>query len=69
MTELTDPDIPAANKTDSVTPGSSPNEAGTIDDHLTRMKVFGGILPLPFVVTNIQPAPNSLAGAPRHDRS
>jgi hypothetical protein len=63
MTELTDPDIPAANKTDSVTPGFSPDEAGTIDDHLTRMKVFGGILPLPFVVTNIQPAPNRYAGA------
>jgi hypothetical protein len=60
---LTDPDIPAANKTNIVTPGFAPDEAGTIDDHLTRMKVFGGILPLPFVVTNIQPAPNSLAGA------
>jgi hypothetical protein len=63
MAELTDPDIPAANKGDIVTPDFSLDEAGTIDDHLTRMKVFGGILPLPFVVTNIQPAPNSLAGA------
>jgi hypothetical protein len=61
--ELTDPNIPAGNKGDIVTPGFSPDEAGTIDDHLTRMKVFGGILPLPFVVTNIQPAPDSLAGA------
>jgi hypothetical protein len=59
---LTDPDIPAANKTNIVTPGFAPDEAGTIDDHLTRMKAFG-VLPLPFVVTNIQPAPNNLAGA------
>jgi hypothetical protein len=63
MTELTDPDIPAANKTNIVTPGFSPDEAETIDNHLTRMKVFGGILPLPFHVTDIQPAPNNFAGA------
>jgi hypothetical protein len=60
---LTDPDIPAANKTNIVTPGFSPDEAGTIDNHLTRMRVFGGILPLPFVVTDIEPAPNNSAGA------
>src|ERR1700728_3555380 len=59
---LTDPDIPAANKTNIVTLGFSPDEAGTIDDHLNRMNAFG-VLPLPFVVTNIQPAPNNLAGA------
>jgi hypothetical protein len=62
LAELTDPDIPAANKTNIVTPGFSPDEAGTIDDHLTRMDAFG-VLPLPFVVTDIQPAPNNLAGA------
>ena len=60
---LTDPDIPAANKTNIVTPGFSPDEAGTIDDHLIRMRNFGGILPLPFVVTDIRAAPNNLAGA------
>jgi hypothetical protein len=59
---LTDPDIPAANKTNIVTPGFTSDEAGTIDDHLNRMNAFG-VLPLPFVVTNIQPAPNNLAGA------
>jgi hypothetical protein len=59
---MTDPDIPAANKSNIVTPGFSPDEAGTIDDHLNRMNAFG-VLPLPFVVTNIQPAPNNLAGA------
>jgi hypothetical protein len=62
MAKLTDPGIPAANKTDIVTPGFTPDEAGTIDDHLNRMNAFG-LLPLPFVVTDIQPAPNNLAGA------
>jgi hypothetical protein len=60
MAELTDPDIPAANKTNIVTPGFSPEEAGTIDDHLNRSR---NQLPLNFVVTNIQPAPDNLAGA------
>jgi hypothetical protein len=60
MAELTDPDIPAVNKTDIVTPGFSPEEAGTIDDHLNRMR---RVLPLDFFVTDIEPAPNKLAGA------
>jgi hypothetical protein len=60
MDKLTDPDVPAANKTDIVTPGFSPDEAGTIDDHLTRMRAFGrGLLPPLFHVTDIQPAPNN----------
>lgn len=37
MAELTDPNVPAVNKADIVTPGFSPDEAGTIDDHLRRM--------------------------------
>lgn len=37
MAELTDPNKPAANKTDIVTPGFTPEEAQTIDDHLHRM--------------------------------
>jgi hypothetical protein len=60
MAELTDPDRPAASKTDVVTPAFSPDEAGTIDDHLNRSRRN---LPLNFVVTNIQPAPNNSAGA------
>ena len=60
MAELTDPNIPAANKGNIVTPGLSPDEAGTIDDHLNRMRRQ---LPINFVVTDIQPAPNNLAGA------
>ena len=63
MAELTDPNIPAVNKTDIVTPGFSPDEAGTIDDHLSRMNAHGGTLPLNFVVTDIQPVPNNSAGA------
>ena len=51
MDKLTDPDIPAASKTDIVSPGFSPDEAGTIDGHLHRM--VGKELPLNFVVTNI----------------
>jgi hypothetical protein len=62
LSGMTDPDVPAANKTNIVTPGFSPDEAGTIDDHLNRMNAFG-VLPLPFVVTDIQSAPDNLAGA------
>ena len=62
MSELTDPNRPAASKSDIVTPGFSPDEAGTVDDHLRRMNA-GGMLPLPFDVTDIQPAPNNFAGA------
>jgi hypothetical protein len=61
LSELTDPDIPAANKTDIVTPGFSPEEAQKLDDRLNRMR--GPALPLHFVVTEIQPAPNNFAGA------
>jgi hypothetical protein len=63
MAELTDPDIPTANKTNIVTPGFSPDEGGTIDDHLHRMDAHGRILPLPFIVTDIEPAPDNLVGA------
>lgn len=34
-----------------------------IDNHLHRMDVFGGILPLPFAVRDIVPAPNNFSGA------
>jgi hypothetical protein len=59
MAELTDPDIPAANKGNIVTPGFSPDEAGTIDDHLNRMRHRS--LPFPFVASDIQPV--AMAGA------
>jgi hypothetical protein len=63
LAELTDPNIPAANKTNIVSPGFSPDEAGTIDDHLHRMDAFGGLLPPAFVVTDIESAPANMAGA------
>jgi hypothetical protein len=62
MAKLTDPGIPAANKTDIVTPGFAPDEAQTVNDHLNQMNA-DGLLPLGFVVTNIQPAPDNFAGA------
>lgn len=62
LAELTDPNIPAANKTDVVTPGFAPEEAEVIDDHLNRTNAFG-YLPYDFVVTDIEPAPANQAGA------
>lgn len=62
MAELTDPDRPAASKTDIVTPRFSPEEAGTIDDHLNSLNSHG-YMPFTFVVTDIQPAPANFAGA------
>jgi hypothetical protein len=62
MAELTDPNIPAANKANVVTPGFTPEEAATIDDHLNRTNAAGD-LPYNFVVTDIVPAPDKSAGA------
>ena len=62
MAELTDPNKPAVAKNDAVTPAFTPQEAAAIDDHLHKM-ANKRLLPLPFVVTNIQPAPNNFAGA------
>jgi hypothetical protein len=61
MQQLTDPDIPAMSKGNIVTPGFTPDEAGTIDDHLHRTDA-AGLLPYPFVVTDIVPAPANFAG-------
>ncbi|BBZ25408.1 hypothetical protein MHIB_38260 [Mycolicibacter hiberniae] len=62
MAELTDPNIPALNKSNIVTPGFSPGEAQTIDQRL-RETQDAGLLPYHFVVSNIQPAPDNFAGA------
>jgi hypothetical protein len=62
MQQLTDPNIPAANKGNIVTPGFTPDEAGTIDDHLNSLNSHG-YMPFTFVVTDIQPAPANFAGA------
>ena len=64
LAKMTDPGIPAASKTDIVTPGFTPDEAQTIDDHMNRMNAPQfALLPPDFVVTDIQPAPNNFAGA------
>lgn len=62
MAELTDPNVRAANKTDVVTPGFTPEEAQTIDDRL-RATQEAGLLPYNFVVSDIEPAPDNSAGA------
>jgi hypothetical protein len=62
VNELIDSDIPAANKTDIVTPGFTPDEAQEIDDHLRDMDARR-YPPMNIVISNIQPAPNNLAGA------
>jgi len=66
LQRLTDPNIPAVNKGTIVTRGFTPDEAGTIDDHLRRMEAVH-IVPLPFVVTDIEPAPNHFRGELVHD--
>jgi hypothetical protein len=66
MDALTDDAVPAASKTNIVTPGFSPDEVGNIDDQLRRLHEGGGCgsyLPARFIVTDIQPAPNDFAGA------
>lgn len=62
LAKLTDADIPAADKADIVSPEFSSDEAESIDDHL-RIMSRRGYGPYNFVVTNIQPAPDNLAGA------
>ncbi len=62
MAELTDPGRPAASKSDVVSPGLAPDEAGTTDDHLNSLN-GRGYIPFNFVVTDIQPAPGNFAGA------
>jgi hypothetical protein len=61
LAELTDPGRPAASKSDVVTPGFSPEEAQNIDDHMRKLSARG-VLPLNFVVADIQPAPANFAG-------
>ena len=63
LAKLAEPGIPAASKTDVVSPGFTPDEAGRIDNHLTRMDAFGGLLPPDFVVTDVEAAPANFAGA------
>jgi hypothetical protein len=66
MDALTDDAVPAANKTNIVAPGFSPDEVANIDDQLRRLHEGGGCgsyLPARFIVTDILPAPSNFAGA------
>lgn len=60
--ELTDPNIPAADKGDIVTPPFDDRQARGLDAILNYCRTFG-MLPVPFNVTDIEPAPNNMAGA------
>src|ERR1700729_777520 len=56
MNELTDPDIPAANKTDILTPPFTDKQAWGFDLMLNDLRSWGGVIPRDFTVTDIQPA-------------
>jgi hypothetical protein len=62
MNEVADPNIPAANKNDVVTPPFNDDQAQKFDTWLNLMRVEG-LLPISFTVTDIQPGPNNTAGA------
>jgi hypothetical protein len=62
LSEMTDPNTPAASKNDVVTPDFSPKQTGWLDDHLNQYNAKGN-LPFSYVVTDIQPAPANFAGA------
>jgi hypothetical protein len=55
------PENPAVNKGNVITPPFTAEEAATLDHQL--QVIDGPALPLPFIVTNIQPAPDHYAGA------
>jgi hypothetical protein len=63
MAKLTDPGIPAVNKSDIVTPGLAPDEAGTADNHLNSLN-GRGYIPFNFVATLFVPQTSSTPDAP-----
>jgi hypothetical protein len=63
MNELTDPNIPPANKSDIVTPPFDDNQAQRLDKMFGAVQFWGGVVPRDYNVTDIQPAPNNFAGA------
>ena len=62
MNEVADPNIPAVNKNDIVTPPFDDDQAPKFDNLLNVMR-SAGVLPISFTATDIQPAPNNTAGA------
>jgi len=59
---LADPNIPAGNKNDIVTPPFNDNQAQKFDNMMGFLRLES-IVPANWTVTDIQPAPNNLAGA------
>jgi hypothetical protein len=62
MNEVADPNIPAVNKNDVVTPPFDDDQAQRYDE-LMGMLRSDGSLPASFTVSDIQSAPNNFAGA------
>jgi hypothetical protein len=62
MAELTDPNRPFADKNDAVTPAFTDEQAAKLERELDYVR-SNGVLPINFIVTDIQPAPNNFAGA------
>ena len=61
LSQLTDPNIPDPAKAALVQGGSSSDELGQLDQSVNGLNAAGS-LPLAINVTDIQPAPNDLAG-------
>jgi hypothetical protein len=62
MDELADPNRPFAEKNDAVTPAFTDAQASKLDRELNFVG-SNGVLPINFIVTDIEPAPNNFAGA------
>ena len=62
LTKLTSPSIPYQDKADVVENGFTPDEGQQLDDQLGQLGTDGK-LPFAFIVTDIEPAPDNLAGA------
>src|SRR5690625_2225450 len=62
LNRVLDPNLDTQDKSTVVTPGLSPEDENQIDAALGRLTLRNR-LPLNFVITDIQPAPNNYAGA------
>jgi hypothetical protein len=62
IAELTDAGIPSADKRDAITPPFTDEQARKTDYWLNVFRGWG-TLPFNFIVSDIQPAPNNMAGA------
>lgn len=62
LNRVLDPNLDLQDKSTVVTPGLSPDDENQIDAALGRLTLRNR-LPLDFLITDIQPAPNDYAGA------